>query len=332
VKPVVKIGGSLLKSAEDFVRAARFVVSQREPPVVVVSAMKGVTDALLELEKSRSISIYYEIARRHASVAEALGVLEATRAPLKELKDALKMPREAWTRDYFASFGERLSAIILHAVLRRLGTPAKLFTAPLLTDDNYGNAEPLALESADEIAEPGTVAVVTGYIGRSKEGRFTTVGRGGSDYVATFIGREIGSRRVSLITEALGVMTADPREVEGAEPLPLLSIYEALEAAKLGVKHFHPRTFVPLLDAASTVVEVRSYESRGTLIGHFYPPPPCKVVIRCEGGSYIIGLAAYELTKLGGVLLSRYAVRLNMAPRDAHELFIRPHLKTLFKR
>jgi len=327
MRPVVKIGGSLLRSAGDFLKAAEFLLKLPEPPVVVVSAIKGVTDMLLELERTRSYLMYEEILHKHLAVARSLGVEEEVAPLLKELEAALRLPRAEWTQDYFASFGERLSATILHAVVKRLGAKAKLFIAPILTDSNFGNATPLRLEYKEEIAVPGVVAVVTGFIGRDGVGHFTTVGRGGSDYTATYIGKEIGARKVSLVTDAPGVMTADPREVEDAAVLPLLSIQEAVEAAKAGAKNFHPRTFLPVLEAGGMAVEVRSYHGRGTLIANIYPPPPYKIVARCGQGSCVVGLSAYELTKLGGAPLGRYSVRLNIPPRQVHEFLIKPYIK-----
>lgn len=326
MKQVVKIGGSLLRSPSDFVAAAQFVASFRDPPVVVVSAVKGVTDMLLQLEKTRSYLLYEEVAHKHISIARSLGVEEAVAPLLKELEKALNLPRAEWTADYFASFGERLSATMLYSVLKRMGVGAKLFIAPLLTDSNYGNAEPYALDRKDEIAQPGAVAVVTGYIGRDRWGRYTTVGRGGSDYTATYIGKEIGAGKVSLITDSPGVMTADPREVGEAFVLPLLSIHEAIEAAKVGAKNFHPRTFIPVVEA-QMAVEVRNYHSRGTLISSVLPPPPYKIVTRCGQGSCVVGLAARELTKLGAVQLGQYSVKLDIPPRQAHEHLVLPFQK-----
>jgi aspartate kinase len=326
MKPVVKIGGSLLRSASDFIKAAEFILSFKEPPVVVVSAIKGVTDMLLELEKTRSYLMYEEILHRHLAVARPLGVEEAVAPLLKELEESLRLPRAEWTADHFASFGERLSAATLYAVLRRVGAKASLYVAPIRTDSKFGNAEPQRLEAKDEIAEPGVVAVVTGFIGRDVEGRFTTVGRGGSDYTATYIGKEIGARKVSLITDAPGVMTTDPREVEDAAVLPFLSIQEAVEAAKVGAKNFHPRTFLPAIEG-DMAVEVRNYHSRGTLIAKIYPPPPYKIVTKCGQGSCVVGLAASDLTKLGGTPLGRYSVRLNIPPRQVHEFLIKPYIK-----
>lgn len=326
MKPVVKIGGSLLRTAGDFLKAAEFISLFKEPPVVVVSAIKGVTDMLLELEKTRSYLLYEEILHKHLAVARLLGVEEKITPMLKELEEALKLPRAEWTADYFASFGERLSATILYAVCEKKGIPAKLFIAPIRTNSRFGNAEPLQLEQKEEIADGNTVAVVTGFIGRDDEGRYTTVGRGGSDYTATYIGKEIGARKVSLVTDAPGVMTADPKEVEDAEVLPLMSIQEAIEAAKAGAKNFHPRTFIPVIEADMSV-EVRSYNSRGTLISNIYSPPPYKIVIRCGQGSCVIGLAAYELTKLGGVPLGAYSIKIDIPPRQAHEYLIKPYIK-----
>jgi len=327
MRPVVKIGGSLLRSADDFIRAAKFLASYERPPIAVVSAVKGVTDMLLELYKTRSYLMFEEVAHRHISIARALGVEDEVAPLLRELEAALPLPKEPWAADYFASFGERLSATILAGVARRMGIAAKLYIAPIVTDSFFGNATPIRLDYADELKEGDVLAVVTGFIGRDREGRFTTVGRGGSDYTATYIGKEIGARKVSLITDAPGVMTADPREVEEAEVLPLMSIYEAVAVAQAGAKNFHPRTFQPVLEAGNMAVEVRSYHSRGTLIGHVYPPPPYKVVTRCGQGSCVVGLAAEELTKLGGISLGRYTCRLEIPPRQAHELLVKPYIK-----
>ncbi|MEM4510938.1 MAG: aspartate kinase [Pyrobaculum sp.] len=327
MKTVVKIGGSLLRKPADFIKAAEFIASTAPPPVVVVSAIKGVTDMLLELERTRSYLLFEEILHRHLSVARQLGVEERVAKILAELESALKKPRGPESADYFTSFGERLSATILHGVLEKMGVEAKLYIAPIVTNSSFGNAEPLGLEYRDEIAHGDWVAVVTGFIGRDPEGRYTTVGRGGSDYTATYIGKEIGARKVSLITDAPGVMTADPREVEDAVVLPILSIYEAIEAAKVGAKNFHPRTFLPVLEAGAMSVEVRNYYNRGTLISHIYSPPPYKIIAKCGEGSCVVGTGAYELTKVGGMQLGRYSVKLSIPPRQVHEYLIKPYMK-----
>lgn len=327
MRQVVKIGGSLLRSAGDFARAADYIAKFPEPPVVVVSAMKGITDMLLELEKTRSYLLYEEVLHRHIAVARSLGVEDRVSPLLKELEHALTLPKAEWSPDHFASFGERLSATILHAVLEKRGIPARLYIAPIETDSRFGNAEPLRLHHRDELSRGDAVAVVTGFIGRDGEGRYTTVGRGGSDYTATYIGKEIGARKVSLVTDAPGVMTADPKEVEDAEVLPLMSIQEAIEAARAGAKNFHPRTFIPVVEAGNMAVEVRSYSSPGTLITNLYSPPPYKVVTRCGQGSCVVGLAARELVKLGGVALGDYTVKLEIPPRQVHEFLVKPYIK-----
>ncbi|MFN3805008.1 MAG: aspartate kinase [Pyrobaculum sp.] len=325
MKPVIKIGGSLLRTPGDFLKAANHVSTYRTP-VVVVSAVKGVTDMLIELEKTRSYLLYEEILHRHMYIARQLGVEERIAGLLKELESSLKLPKAPWAADHFASFGERLSAAVLHGVLEKLGHPARLYMAPILTDSNFGNAYPIRLEQKDEIVQHDGVAVVTGFIGRDKEGRYTTLGRGGSDYTATYIGREIGARKVSLVTDAPGVMTADPQEVEDAEVLSMMSIDEAIEAARAGAKNFHPKTFLPAIEGGMAV-EVKSYHSRGTLIAHIYAPPPYKLVTRCGQGSCVVGLAVEELTKLGGIPIGRHTAKLAIPPLQAHEYIIKPYWK-----
>jgi|GEM_PF-4170667 len=96
MRPVVKIGGSLLRSADDFIRAAKFLASYERPPIAVVSAVKGVTDMLLELYKTRSYLMFEEVAHRHISIARALGVEDEVAPLLRELEAALQLPKEPW--------------------------------------------------------------------------------------------------------------------------------------------------------------------------------------------------------------------------------------------
>lgn len=326
MRVVVKIGGSLLRGAQHFVEAAKFLTSF-ESPVVVISAVKGVTDMLIELYKTRSESLYESIRDIHADIAKKLGV-SGVEPLLKELKAALDLPEGPDVLDYFMSFGERLSATIMNGVLRRMGLDSKLFVAPIITDDNFGNANPLEDRSlAAEIDSHEGVAVVTGFIGRTRDGRFTTVGRGGSDYTATFLAKLLGYRRVVLVTDSPGVMTADPQEVPEAKILPMMSVEEAMEAARLGAKRMHPRTFEPV--TGGMYVEVRNYWSRGTVIGNFYAPPPYKVVLKCGEGSCVVGLEAEEIVKLGGEYMGRFSALVPMPPKWAHDLFVKPYFEKL---
>lgn len=326
MRVVVKIGGSLLRGAQHFVEAAKFLTSF-ESPVVVISAVKGVTDMLIELYKTRSESLYESIRDIHADIAKKLGV-SGVEPLLKELKAALDLPEGPDVLDYFMSFGERLSATIMNGVLRRMGLDSKLFVAPIITDDNFGNANPLEDRSlAAEIDSHEGVAVVTGFIGRTRDGRLTTVGRGGSDYTATFLAKLLGYRRVVLVTDSPGVMTADPQEVPEAKILPMMSVEEAMEAARLGAKRMHPRTFEPV--TGGMYVEVRNYWSRGTVIGNFYAPPPYKVVLKCGEGSCVVGLEAEEIVKLGGEYVGRFSALVPMPPKWAHDLFVKPYFEKL---
>ncbi len=326
MRAVVKIGGSLLKSAQHFVEAAKFL-STFESPVVVVSAVKGVTDMLIELYKTRNESLYEAIRDIHVEIAKKLGV-SGVDPLLRELKAALDLPEGPDVLDYFMSFGERLSATIMNGLLKRMGMDSKLFIAPIITDDNFGNANPLDDRSlASEIESHEGIAVVTGFIGRTRDGRFTTVGRGGSDYTATFLAKLLGYRRVVLVTDAPGVMTADPQEVPEAKILPMMSVEEAMEAARLGAKRMHPRTFEPV--TGGMYVEVRNYWSRGTIVGNFYAPPPYKVVLKCGEGSCVVGLEAEEIVKLGGEYVGRFSALVPMPPKWAHDLFVKPYFEKL---
>ena len=155
------------------------------------------------------------------------------------------------TLDYVSSFGERFSSRIIAAYFNKQGlksSPFDAYDVGLLTDDNFGNASPLP--EADEairssLTECDGVPVITGYIGMTKDGNITTLGRGGSDFSATIVGGAIEADEVEIWTDVDGVMSADPRVVPGAVLLETISFEEASELAYYGAKVLHPATILP---------------------------------------------------------------------------------------
>lgn len=258
---VMKFGGSSVSDAPR-IRAAGEIVRGRlaERPVVVVSAFRGVTDELLGLARDAQtgdLSRLEGLRRRHHETADALGVDRALVDPLlAELADLAKgvsLLKEltARTLDHAASFGERLSARLIAAAWAKAGLPARAVDAPdagLLTDARFGAANPLPeAESAVAAALGGAtdLPVVTGFIGRAPSGDVATLGRNGSDYSATILGAALGASVIEIWSDTDGVMTADPRLVPSAKPLPELTFEEAGELAYYGGKVLHPHTLVP---------------------------------------------------------------------------------------
>ncbi len=274
---VYKFGGSSLGGPGRLLRVVELVASAPRPLALVVSALGDTTDWLLAAaaaaatgDEARGLA---EIARirtlasetaRQALPEEALASLEAAvegvLAPLAQLLQGIRLTGECTpsARDVVLSAGERIAAVVVASALCARGHPALAVNASafVVTDETAGAAT-VDVEATRERLAPlalgweGTIPVVTGFIGRSREGRVTTLGRNGSDYTATVLGQTLGAGEVTVWTDVPGVMTADPQLVAEAYSVPHLSYHEALELAHFGTRMFHPRTFLPLLESGA---------------------------------------------------------------------------------
>ncbi len=260
---VMKFGGTSVGTAEAMKRTARHVAREPRHPLVVVSAVGGVTDLLLQAaETARSESIprgMEEIHVRHHAIIDELGldagIIQDLEAQLMRLVQGISLLRELTPRikDSLVSLGERMSSRLLAATLESMGRPAMAYNAwelGLYTDDNHGCAEPLPaatdqMRSIMEDLDPEVVPVVTGFIGHSTEGEITTLGRGGSDFSAALFGAAVGAAEIQIWTDVSGIQRADPRVVEGAEVIGAMRFEEAAELAYFGAKVLHPRTMEP---------------------------------------------------------------------------------------
>jgi len=260
---VMKFGGSSV-GAPDRIGRVLEIVRGRLPrkPVVVVSAFRGVTDDLLALGRealSGNLSRLKTVEARHRDAARELGVdfapLKPLLAELAELARGVSLLKELTPRtlDRLAGFGERLSVRLVAAAFTKGAIAARAvdaFDAGLVTDENFGAAAPLPEADAllrASLSAPGPLAVVTGFIGRTRGGELTTLGRNGSDFTATILGAALGAEEVEIWSDVDGIMTADPRLVPSAKPLETLSFAEACELAYYGGKVLHPHTLVPAM-------------------------------------------------------------------------------------
>jgi aspartokinase/homoserine dehydrogenase 1 len=294
---VWKFGGVSVADAAAVRRAAGLIAGHPGPLVVVVSALAGVTDALLEGARRAAAGdaiagsvVAAAFLHRHRELILALvprgrrrrGLLAAAAAASREYRDIVRAigalkhlaPRAS---DLLASRGERLASAILAAALEGAGRRASVVDAAELvaTDARYGNAT-ADLEAtrrhARRLIRPllrrGTTPVVPGFIGRAPDGSLTTLGRGGTDLTATLLARSLGARRAVLWKDVPGVLTADPRSVPDARLIPQLHQREAAEVAYYGAKVLHPRALIPL-DRSRVTLQVRSFldpQSAGTAI------------------------------------------------------------------
>jgi aspartate kinase len=270
---VMKFGGTSVGIPEHFAVATRLVAARASrEPVVVVSALAGITNLLVEFCRSTvgRPELARQVESRHLEFADRVGVAPATLEPLLrawqlEAAPWLRSPKVVGgaDRDRVLSFGERLSVELFAAGLRSLGTDAvakEAGEAGLVTDDRFSAAQPLPESAglmARHLARPAgaraPVPVVTGFLGRTSDGRITTLGRGGSDYSAALIGAALGAEEIQIWTDTSGMLSADPRIVPEARPVARLSFAEASELAYFGARVLHPKTLLPAMERAIPV-------------------------------------------------------------------------------
>ncbi len=270
---VVKYGGAALTDPERVVQEIRRKLDDHRRLVVVVSAREGITNLLEEAigrppSSRRRAEIATAIARAHPGLSEA-GQRHLTRLRSLLAETSRAMRPDGPQADRLRSQGERIAAHWLAGRLAEASVPAVAVEADhlgLITDNAYGascivfdrSREPVR-RGLGRLLARGRVPVVTGYFGRSLEGRVATLGRGGSDYAAAGLGALLGSPVVELVKRHVSVLSADPREVADARPIHALSYEEAEELAQFGAKVLHPLTIEPAR-ACGVVLRVRSLE------------------------------------------------------------------------
>ncbi len=274
---VLKFGGTSVADAAAFERAVKIVrANQNAPVVVVVSAMSGVTDALIAV---KDLEEHFE---RHLEVAQILSseqqrkfrdLIENSK---REIFDRLPVA-DLRTQDEIASHGERLCAALFAMVLEHHDVPATYVDARpcILTDDDHGNANPLMHEvrsrtttRLNPLLELKRVPVLGGFIGATAQGVTTTLGRGSSDYTATLIGAALQVEEIQIWTDVDGAQTANPNLVTATRTIPVISYEEASELAVLGARVMHPKMIGPVIEdkIPIRIRNSRFPERSGTLI------------------------------------------------------------------
>ncbi len=314
---VMKFGGTSVANGERIQGAACLVrdwidAHGSPPPVVVVSALGGVTNSLVEAacaaaagDGDRCQHVRSVLSQRHLEAIEHCVDDGDQRAQLEaEISELLdwfeNLCRSIHTLgeltprglDVVSGLGERLSARIMAAALQGIGLCSRAMESVeiVVTDEHFGNAVPLLNETEAKVKErllplldEGIIPVVAGFGGATGGGVPTTLGRGGSDYTATILARCLEADAVWLWTDVDGVMTADPRVVPEARTLPIISYAEMAELSYFGAKVLHPRTISPAM-AASIPIWVKNT---------FNPTHP-GTLINAQGapGSVVKGITA----------------------------------------
>jgi aspartate kinase len=293
----MKFGGSSLKTGVSMRQVAEIIVAEKEKSAVVLSAVSGVTEMLVQfISSTRSeedVDAFMKaITKLHTDLAmDALSSQKCQAKAMEELVAKLvKLERMLYgscyieevnprIRDYVQCFGERLSVIIVSALLNEMGLKAKAMDADelgIITDGQYGTAT-VNMEATRSSIRPklmkalqsGMTPVITGFFGRAPEGSVTVFGRNGSDYSAAAVANAMGASVLEIWKDVDGFMSVDPKIVPSARPIPHLSYDEAAELAYFGAKVVHPMTMEP---ARSGNIEIRVKnvfrpEAPGTAIG-----------------------------------------------------------------
>lgn len=312
---VMKFGGTSVANAEAIERLFAITRAQRQAdaqqeggdargPIVVVSALSGVTDRLLGIaaeaaagDAEGALDNLRALRDRHVAIADVIVAPvereQVTRVVNREFDElgrivqALAVLREVSPRwlDAIAATGEIVSSRIVASALSSRALPATWIDArkALVTDGEHTSAAPLTPETTsallrhvDPSLAAGRLPVLGGFVGATTEGVTTTLGRGGSDYSAAVVGACLGAAEIQIWTDVDGMLTADPRIVDEPQVVPHLSFAEASELAYFGAKVLHPSTIVPAVDREIPVRILNSHRphARGTLITSRRPASP----------------------------------------------------------
>ena len=283
--------------------------------VVVVSAMAGVTDQLYDAARKAMagnkwgyLSMAENLRERHEEVLTQLVQDEADRKEtlravnllideFVNVCNAINILGELTPRimDSIVSFGERLSSRVIAAAMRGKGITAQQFDASqfVITDDFYQSANVQWRETQANIEErlvpllnDGVTPVITGFIGQTRDGVVTTLGRGGSDYSGAIFAAATDSDELVIWTDVDGVMTTDPRIDDRARVLPYVSYQEVGELAFYGAKVLHPKTVQPILNKNIPMRVCNTFNPHfeGTLIGP-NSQPSATIIKGGDGGA-----------------------------------------------
>lgn len=291
---VLKFGGTSVGSAETIRSVAQIIgeAANHDDLVVVVSAFSGVTNLLEEIaRKSVEENVEEEIKQlnaRHRDVVEKLIEAYDERVEAQKKIDGLVYqlaelcrgigllgeltPR---ARARILSAGELMSGAIVSGYLLRLGMDAAFADS---RDYFITTGDPVAGEitiettykNLESIPGLARIVVMPGFIARDVQGFTTTLGRGGSDYTAALVAGALNAAELQIWTDVSGVMSADPRLVNGAHPIDSLTYEEAMELSYFGAKVIYPPTMQPLVKSGIPLAIRNTMEpaARGTTISH----------------------------------------------------------------
>ncbi|MEM3833046.1 MAG: hypothetical protein QW128_05560 [Thermoprotei archaeon] len=302
---VIKLGGSILKTPQDFDEILKKLFNRFDGHrlILVVSAIKGITDLIISVCENPSKDVLEKILTPYYNTLNELGLNNDTYEGLRKLSEEFVHAVQncgnlQFYKDRALSFGERASALIVNGWLRSRGYDSRVFgprDIGLITTSEYGNASPLMSqvifnirESLEKVIVNEVIPVIPGFIGVNSEGNITTMGRGASDLSAMLIAKSLEANNLYLITETPGIMSADPKIVSDAKVVPLIDLDEARVAAEYKVKNLHKKTF-DYANGFSGSIKIVNKDFIGTTVTNSYSPAHIKIVTNHDDLLIIIG-------------------------------------------
>ncbi|MDR0562844.1 MAG: aspartate kinase [Spirochaetaceae bacterium] len=317
---VMKFGGSSVANGERIRYVAEIVRQElKRKPVLVLSAMGDTTDHLLEAADAAATAgtisidkiagLHIKTIRELELSSEIQKVIDPLLEELRNLLLGIAMIKELTnrTKDYLVSFGERLSVRITAAYFNVLGIKAQAmdaWDAGFISDSNFSSAE-LLKESWDRIPqilnpllEADVLPVITGFIAKDRDGKITTLGRGGSDRSATIIAAACKAEEAQVWKDVDGILTADPRIVPQARPVESATYEEAAELAYFGAQVLHPWAMRPCMKSGTPVLVKNSYNPNA---------PGTRILssVRAENPSPVLAIASRRNVTLVDIVSTR---------------------------
>lgn len=340
---VLKFGGTSVGSAENIKKLIRIAESRKsqQPVVMVVSAMGGTTDTLIEAGQKAAAgddgykAIIRQIEERHFTAVRELSPVQKQSGPISlikklcnELEDICDgvfllgelSPR---TRDRITGFGEIISAQMIALAFEAAGQPAVYKDARELirTNSNYGYAA-VDFDTTSRLittyfqTHSAPLFIIPGFVATDARGSTTTLGRGGSDYTAAILAAALETQSLEIWTDVSGMFTADPRLAPNARPIPAISYQEAMELSHFGAKVIYPPTIQPALSRNIPIAIKNTFapDDEGTLISHL-PGGDGSSMVR--GISSINNIALLSLEGSGMIGIPGFSRRLFEALSNA---------------
>ena len=327
---VAKFGGTSVIDAEAMSRCALILEQNPDTRLVVLSASSGVTNILVALASGEQLpeartALLGQLTDIQQGILNSLDKpemltrhIEDILVHIKELSDSAAISPTKALHDEIVAQGELMSTRLFVELLRSRGTPAVWFDVRkvMRTDDRFSRATPdltnLQAEVEKELAPlcANQLVVTQGFIGAAKDGRTTTLGRGGSDFSAALLAEALQAVAVQIWTDVPGIYTTDPRLVLDARPIAEISFSEASEMATFGAKVLHPATLQPAVCQQIPVFvgSSRAPEAGGTWIRNLTDSQPLFRAIALRRNQVLLTLTNQSMFQVHGFLAEVFGI------------------------